>query len=257
MQKFVGKTGLLSEQGFKVVADTLGSDPCSLWALVNVETKGFGFLPNRQPKILFERHVFHGLTKGRFDDVDSNISSAERGGYFGGAGEYTRLQKAMELDRKSALGSASWGLGQIMGYHATELGYADVDAMVDAFCDGEDAQLDGVLRFINQDKPLHAALRSNDWITVARHYNGADFGSYPDKLRHSFEEYTRDGMPSIKVRAAQARLSRAGFDPHGIDGILGSMTKDAIAAFQRAKSLPVTGQLDDRTSQELVVAAGF
>jgi len=54
----------------------------------------------------------------------------------------------MALDNQAALESASWGLGQVMGFNATGLGYADVDDMVQQFCAGEDAQLVGVTRFI-------------------------------------------------------------------------------------------------------------
>ena len=39
----------------------------------------------------------------------------------------------------------------------------------------------------------------------------------------------------------QARLTRAGFDTQGTDGVIGDNTRAAITAYQRAKGLPVTG----------------
>ena len=41
-----------------------------------VETSGQGFLPNRRPQILFERHIFSTLTKRRFDASHPNISAS-------------------------------------------------------------------------------------------------------------------------------------------------------------------------------------
>jgi hypothetical protein len=36
-------------------------------AVLTVETLGSGFLPDRRPRILFERHFFPSETKGAFD----------------------------------------------------------------------------------------------------------------------------------------------------------------------------------------------
>jgi hypothetical protein len=44
-----------------------------------------------------------------------DISNPKPGGYKGGAGEYSRLEAAMTLDKEAALKSASWGLAQVMG----------------------------------------------------------------------------------------------------------------------------------------------
>jgi hypothetical protein len=38
-----------------------------IWAVFSVETSGCGFLTDRRPKILFERHIFSHLTNGRYD----------------------------------------------------------------------------------------------------------------------------------------------------------------------------------------------
>jgi hypothetical protein len=53
------------------------------------------------------------------------------------------------------------------------------------------------------------------------------------------------------VRFAQADLKRHGFDPGATDGVLGSRTRAAIAAFQRAERLPATGALDPTTLTRL------
>lgn len=80
---FLGKAAPLTQQGFNEVLKQIGGDAPSLWALLTVETCGFGFFPDRRPKILFERHIFHKRTKGRHSAAHPDISSSASGGYKG------------------------------------------------------------------------------------------------------------------------------------------------------------------------------
>jgi HEAT repeat protein len=54
-----------------------------------------------------------------------------------------------------------------------------------------------------------------------------------------------------KGHRAQKRLKELGYDSGLIDGILGGKTKSAIKQFQREKRVPVTGILDQRTTNML------
>jgi len=80
-----------------------------IWSVLGVETSGCGFLPDRWPKLLFERHIFHRLTGGRFDAEDPDVSQPTPGGYGrSGAHQYNRLAAAaIALNRGAALQSAS------------------------------------------------------------------------------------------------------------------------------------------------------
>lgn len=259
---FQGSGAPLTGKGLTEALDQLKAPDraVGLWSVISVETRGFGFLPDRRPKILFERHIFHRRTGGVYDAAYPNISSSAPGGYAGGAAEYLRLKRAMLLDRRNALESASWGMGQIMGFNATGLGYTNVEAMIAAFKGGEDAQLEGCARFIAGNPPLAAAFRSSDWARVAFFYNGSSYAQngYDRKLAASSRRYETSGTPDVELRAAQARLTYLGYDTGGVDGELGPLTRAALNAFQSRKELAPKspGVLDDATSKALALAAG-
>ena len=87
---FQGTAWALSSNGLAAVASSLAVFAPEIWTVLAVETSGCGYLPDRRPQILYERHVFHRLTGGRYDDGD--ISDSSRGGYGArGAHQYDRL----------------------------------------------------------------------------------------------------------------------------------------------------------------------
>jgi len=144
---FQGTALALSSDGLADVATSLGVHAPEIWAVLSVETRGCGYLPDRRPQILYERHIFHRLTNGKFDSSD--ISNASPSGYGAtGAHQYDRLAAAIEKNRTAALQSASWGLGQIMGKNSAAAGFRNVEDMVTAMSDSEDAQLAAMARFL-------------------------------------------------------------------------------------------------------------
>jgi hypothetical protein len=187
------------------------------------------------------------------------------GGYLGGAAEYDRLKRAMVLSRTSALESTSWGLGQIMGYNASRIGYPSVDAMIESFKLGEDGQLNGFCSFINANTALAAAFTAENWDRVAFYYNGPNYAinSYNTKLSQKYSDFKRDGgLPNLVVRSAQARLAYLGSAPGAIDGIYGAATKSAVAKFETDKHITTATANNalepaPETAKRLEVEAGF
>jgi hypothetical protein len=53
---FVGASEPLSEQGLSNALDLLKVGAAEIWTVVSVETRGCGYLPDRRPLILYERH---------------------------------------------------------------------------------------------------------------------------------------------------------------------------------------------------------
>jgi hypothetical protein len=237
----------LSSAGFQISVDSLGVDAATVWALLSVETLGRGFLPDRRPQILFERHVFHSLTGGQFDQTDPDISNPQPGGYGpSGAAQYPRLAHAVALDQDAALKSASWGMGQVMGENYAIAGFADVGSMVQAMAASEDSQLAAVVGFITSNR-LQKALQNQDWAGYARGYNGAGYAknSYDTRLAQSYTVFkTGANVPDLTVRAAQLYLLFLGYDPHGVDGQAGAHTLTALHNFQSANRLSLTTGID-------------
>jgi hypothetical protein len=241
---FTGKSLALSAAGVDAASRSLTVGRAEIFTVLAVETSGCGFLPDRRPQILYERHIFHRLTGGKFDDGD--ISDPTPGGYGpSGAPQYLRLQKAIQLDREAALQSASWGLGQIMGENYKLAGFADVESMVQAMLDSEDAHIAAFASFVNGSK-LAPVLQSHNWAGFASRYNGPSYASnkYDTKLANAFATYSKGNMPDLDLRAAQLYLTFQGYEPGPVDGTPGPRTRAAIVGFQQRHNLPATGILD-------------
>jgi hypothetical protein len=253
MIEFIGAGTPLSQECISGIADSTGVGLAELWAVISVETTGCGFLPDRRPKILFERHVFRRLTDGRFDGDDPDISQPTAGGYGpAGAHQYDRLNAAMQLDAPAALRSASWGLAQIMGENCALAGYPQVEDMVTAIIASEDAQLLAMAKFLDSTG-LTGALKTHDWPGFARRYNGPNYAanSYDGLLEHFYERYSAGPLPDLAIRCIQMQLTYKGYPVGGIDGVVGTKTRLAIAAFQKAAGLPATGAADASLSDAL------
>lgn len=249
--KFKNKGWPLSDSGLDRICDLLGVSDAVIWAILTVETRGFGFFPDRTPQILFERHIFHHYTKGKFSRDNRDISDKEGGGYIGGIAEYKRLKKAMELDQEAALMSTSWGIAQVMGFNYKVAGFDSVHAMVRGMVKDEDQQLIAMANFIKENS-LAGALHRKNWVSFARRYNGPGFkkNEYDTRLAAAHAKYEII-LPDLALRSAQAALGYLGFNPGPVDGLRGRRTRSALILFQQQERLSLTGELDQETEDKL------
>jgi N-acetylmuramidase/Putative peptidoglycan binding domain len=253
MSEFGGKGSPLTEAEMASACGRLSVGLPEIWAVLKVETRGCGFLSDRRPQLLFERHVFHHETLGRFDLEAPDVSDPQPGGYGApGANQYERLRHAISLDRQAALRSASWGLGHVLGRNAERLGFSDVESMVREMKASEGAQLSAMLAYISV-AGLARAMQQRDWKQFALGYNGKNFAenAYDTRLHDAFEHYSRNGTPDLRARTAQVHLRYRGFDPGPVDGEMGNRTRDALRRFQRSRRLSESGDLDDGTFEAL------
>jgi len=249
---FQGKGTPLNDQGMDEICQALGVSEAEVWAVLTVETRGFGFLPDRRPQILFERHIFHRLTGGQFDHDFPAISSASPGGYAGGSNEFERLDKAMHLDSQAAMKSTSWGIGQVMGFNYEVAGYPAVEEMVNAMVRDENAQLMAMAKFITGNH-LAGALQRQNWASFARGYNGRDYkrNEYDTRLAAAYAR-AQALLPDLSLRTAPVALHYLGYNPGPIDGLRGRLTRAALVSYQQAVNEPATGELDEATELKLI-----
>jgi hypothetical protein len=260
--EFSGPATRLSEQAIISAAASLDCEVAAVKAVIDVESRG-GFLADKRPKILFERHYFSRLTNRKHDAKAPDISSKKTGGYKGGSAEYDRLAKAIALNREAALRSASWGAFQILGDNFKVAGFGDVEAFVKAMCKSEGDHLAAFVNFVKGNH-LDDELRRRDWAGFARGYNGPAFkkNKYDTKLANAFAHHAgggarADGPRTLRmgddgedVEELQRALRKAGARIK-VDADFGPATKEAVMAFQRKARLPVDGIVGPATRAKL------
>lgn len=199
----------LSEIDLVDFASQFNVELAAVKAVNQVESSGKGFLVIGKPRILFEGHVFWRELKKRNINPNDFLSPENQDilyekwtkkYYVGGAGEYTRLEKAAAISdssdvKDSAYCSASWGAFQIMGYHYKNLGYNTISHFVELMNDHEREHLIAFGKFISvasvSGKKLIDWLKEKNWENFALGYNGSGFkkNKYDEKLNAAYIKY--------------------------------------------------------------------
>ena len=107
----------VSDEQLDKLAQNLGCSKKQLIAVSKVESSGSAYDDQGRPKILFERHWFHRLTKGIHGT--NNFSNPDSGGYR--ESSWDKLTAACQKDPEAAFSSVSWGKFQVMGFHYEKL----------------------------------------------------------------------------------------------------------------------------------------
>ena len=255
---FVGNATPLDEDDIELEAKRLGCESAVIRAVCDVESGGSGFLRDGRPKILYEAHVFSRLTDAKYNRSHPNISSRQwdRSLYGApGAHQYDRLDEAIELNRRAAMESASWGKFQIMGFNCKAAGYPNVEVYVTAMMDDEANHLTAFGNFCNSNNITRDLIRK-DWEHFALRYNGAgNVPNYSRKLAAAYRKHARNDPPpspipipkvlkkgdkGTAVVALQQQLVRLEY-PIRVDGDFGSQTESAVKIFQDEHGLKPDG----------------
>lgn len=188
----------LTEQQIKEAAKTAGIEYAALKAVIEVEARSSGFFSTGEPAILFERHKFWeqlGAIKWftwrlRILAKHPRICNPISGGYGRYSEQHDKLRIATSYNRDIALQSASWGIGQVMGYHWEALGYPSLQSFINDMYESEAKQLEAMIRYIKVNN-LVDELQRHDWVGFALGYNGKAYAknNYDEKLRQAYSKY--------------------------------------------------------------------
>lgn len=189
---YKGRAKRLDNSDPSKVGAMIGVGEDEIRAFMDVEAGGSGFDARGRVKMLFEPHVFYrelGAGRKRDKAVKQGLAYAKwkPDGY--PADSYPRLQAAMLIDEEAALRSASWGLGQLMGFNHAAAGYDSPYLMIKSFADDEENQLRAMVQFLIAKK-LAGALKAHDWAKIERVYNGGGYkGHYAAKMQNAFARW--------------------------------------------------------------------
>lgn len=165
-------------------------DPALARAVLRVESAGHGIVNGRlltrfEPRVWLTMTLPEALRQtgkmlfafgSRPQDDRISLSGTWKEFHGNQEMEHLALALACAVDRKSALGAASYGLAQIMGFNAQSVGYADSEAMVAAFAQSEEAQASAFFAYCANRKDASGsaldALRARDFRRFAQMYNG-------------------------------------------------------------------------------------
>jgi len=191
---FKGQAKRLDDIDLPRIGKRIGVGEDEIHAVIDVESRGSGFDAEGRPAMLFEPHWFWRLLpedQRRYAAVEG-LAYREWGERPYPKDSYPTLLSAMAINRDAALRSASWGLGQIMGFNAGLCGYSCAESMVIAFMDDEEAHLDAMVSFIIASG-LDDELRRHDWRGFARGYNGPGYAknAYHIKLARAYAKWAR------------------------------------------------------------------
>lgn len=189
----------LNAEDFARADALLAVPPGVARAVCTVEAPDGGFDAVGRPRILFEGHHFARMTGGRFNATHPDISYPRwtRARYAKGsnpdarnAGEHQRLARAVALDKRAALSSASWGRFQIMGSNHLLAGCGTLQEFINEMHRSEAAHLDAFCAFVRSHPAMHRALKALDWAAFARAYNGPLYAAnaYDTKLAAAYRK---------------------------------------------------------------------
>lgn len=204
----------LTDADFAAEADRLACQVAQIRAVWEVESGGGWFTDVRAdilaldgpggfidgphlPKILFEAHVFDRETNGRFRKSHPNLSSHRwnRALYVGGVGEWERLNRAILLDARAALRSASVGGAQIMGFNHKLAGFDSVESFWAAMKRDEGQHLRAFGSFVLNSGLADELRQVSRWHDAcrpfARGYNGPGYAknNYHVKIARAYDKW--------------------------------------------------------------------
>jgi hypothetical protein len=200
----------LTTEDLKALATAFKVEPAALLAVLKVESGKSGFRADGRLVILLEaHHVWKRLLARKINPLPfmkyvpmcCQPTWAKAKQYYN-TDSWRRIEaglawvkkyRATQYDsyRRALLESCSMGRPQIMGWHYANLGYENIDKMVEDFERGEREQIFKMLEFMQRNNLL-VHLRTRNWRAFARGYNGSgQVDLYSGRLIDAYENAKR------------------------------------------------------------------
>lgn len=201
--EFGGSELRLKPGEMAAIAKEFGLTEAHARTIIEVETSGKGYDSLGEVAFLFEPHKMYANLKGDKPKLQKAIQEGLAYPHWKGPGSYPKtpvlrwqqFKKAVALDERAAIMSASWGLGQIMGSEYEEAGYDSPEELLTAFYKSEAEQLRAMFRLVKK-RGLDKDLRNFPQEAACRHfalrYNGAAYekNKYHTKLADAYRRWT-------------------------------------------------------------------
>lgn len=192
----------MNNKKIKEMAGKYGLDLASVLSVAEIESGGkSGFQKTGLLTVLFEAHQFYKFLKQVGLDPDAlmiqypNLISPSwnRSLYQHGDAENVRLSEALKI-HECAWNCASYGMFQIMGFNCKSCGFSSPQELVKYLKTGQEAHVEIFLKFISSDQRKINALKSKDWATFAKLYNGTGYAEnkYDIKLAQAYNKYSTE-----------------------------------------------------------------
>lgn len=191
---YLGDARSLERSDVERTAEDIKIESRVFRAVIAVEAKGKAFDEKHRVVVLYEPHIAYRLADPiiRPKLVAAKLACLKWGGlpYPRSSNDrFAQIDRCTELaSAELAASSASWGMGQIMGFNSQACGYLNAVAMVRAFAADAENQIAAMGAFIMNNASLHRALQRRDWALVAELYNGAAYrkNNYDAKLAAAY-----------------------------------------------------------------------
>jgi len=247
-------------------AKQIGIETSVLLAFLEVEANGRGFDNSNRPKMLFEPHIFWRNLNIAMRSTASKLGLAyarwKPGVY--PSESYTRLTKAIEIHENAAFLSASYGLGQIMGFNCIAAGHRSAKELFETAKQGEFEQLTQLVRLMKNWgmagmlQPGRDYSSPDNWRAAVEKYNGSGYekNNYHVKAARAYAKHSgksnfpqkttsivlRKGSKGEAVRNLQTDLQFLGYEfALGVDGRFGIETHENVLDFQSDHNLTQDG----------------
>lgn len=190
-------------------------EPAALLAVVEIESAGQPYEEDgKTPRLLYERHVMYREVKKRRGEARADeairqnlarqtwnkaVQYKDQGT---SAGRLALMRRAKAFDEECACRSASWGLGQTMGFHAESQGFKNAVEFVKWMTDGGvGAQIEAMVKEIKKSG-LVDEINRHDWAGFAYRYNGAGYkqNKYDTRMAAAYAVW-KAKLPKINLEA--------------------------------------------------------